>query len=610
MSNGTAASLRLDLQPSGTAVRLKASSAFHEELGKLAARFASARHEDAGIIELDLDDLLSNIRELAQWPPHGTVEWDQQLVRVVQDVHNDSATVARRLDGAPHDTESMTEAQLLSLLGPPWTAPLTTFQVRDISKLLSLEHGANFSVPGSGKTRAALALFQARRSQGDVARLLVVSPKSAYESWLFENRECLAEPLHAQVLAGRLDPLAELVLVNYERLDPNQAALSNWLAAEPSMVVLDEAHRMKRGTEGVYGSACLALGPRAKRRVILTGTPAPNGVRDLQSLFAFVWPGHGRRSVADAVDGGNLRHASSRLKPLFARTNKAELGLPPVTTRIRRLALPPLHHEIYSALTGEMTARAARSRGDLEALGRVTMYLLMAASSPALLAVGTTKYEPLLYRVPPIDVPESAPLLRLLEDLPSYEMSPKYQETVAIVHANASAGRKTLVWSTFVRSLMTLQKMLLPYEPAIVHGGSQDRDEQLQRFREDPACMVLLSNPATLGEGISLHQHCHDAVYVERDFAAGRFLQSVDRIHRLGLAPDVSTNVTVLMSEGTIDELVEQRLAAKLEFMEAVLDDPAVGQLADLEEEPTLSASMDIHDVAALLEHLHVAPAE
>jgi SNF2 family DNA or RNA helicase len=146
--------------------------------------------------------------------------------------------------------------------------------------------------------------------------------------------------------------------------------------------------------------------------------------------------------------------------------------------------------------------------------------------------------------------------------------------------------------------------MLGKYGPAVVYGGTVDRDEQLRRFREDPSCMVLISNPATLGEGISLHHVCHDAVYVDRDFMAGRFLQSLDRIHRLGLAPDTDTRVTVLAARDTVDEVVEVRLDQKLEFMGRILDDPTVQQLADLEEEPAVAAGLAPSDIEALLRHI------
>lgn len=88
---------------------------------------------------------------------------------------------------------------------------------------------------------------------------------------------------------------------------------------------------------------------------------------------------------------------------------------------------------------------------------------------------------------------------------------------------------------------------------------------------------------------------------------AGRFLQSLDRIHRLGLAPDTETRVTVLASGGTIDEVVTLRLAEKLEFMGAILDDPAVRQLGDLQEERPVAAGMDEADMRALLHHMGAA---
>ena len=117
--------------------------------------------------------------------------------------------------------------------------------------------------------------------------------------------------------------------------------------------------------------------------------------------------------------------------------------------------------------------------------------------------------------------------------------------------------------------------------------------------------MVLLSNPATLGEGISLHHVCHDAVYVDRDFAAGRYLQSLDRIHRLGLAADTVTNITVLVTANTIDEHVDRRLEDKLTFLGRILDDPAVVELGDLEEEAALSPGMSPSDISALFNHLN-----
>jgi SNF2 family DNA or RNA helicase len=575
-------------------------------LGQMIASFPSGRMTDKLSAAVPLDSFVASISALGTWPQPEGVVWEDDFRVLVEELLDQADTAQRILSGAP-DEDSIEPEAVPALLGDDWIGPLTPFQIRDVARLLSIGHGANFSVPGAGKTRVSLAVFSALRNSGTVARMLVVSPKSAYDAWREESRQCFAIPLDVQVLTKEVPTAADVILVNYERLDRALNELSHWLKAAPSMLVLDEAHRMKLGGAGVYGASCMALGPLSRVRMILSGTPAPNGSKDLQNLLSFVWPGHGRRVVTQAVDGGDLAHASQVLRPLYTRTTKVELGLPPVSTRIRRLPMPPLHREIYDALKGTFSPRAAANKTDFEALGKAALRLLMAATSPALLAAGSTRYEPLQFRVPPLEVPERDPLWTLLRQLPDYELSPKYQETLSIVSANAAAGRKTLVWTSFVRSITSLQALLAPFEPAAVHGGTPDRAAELRRFREDSNCTVLISNPATLGEGISLHQVCHDAVYVDRDFQAGRYLQSLDRIHRLGLAPDAETRVTVLAAERSVDDIVAMRLAKKLDFMGRILDDPEVQQLADPEEEVPIAAGMSVADVQALLEHLGTA---
>ena len=114
-----------------------------------------------------------------------------------------------------------------------------------------------------------------------------------------------------------------------------------------------------------------------------------------------------------------------------------------------------------------------------------------------------------------------------------------------------------------MRNLETLERLFAVYQPALVHGGMPSevgqpnaprvREKELERFRHDDACGVLLANPAAMSEGISLHHVCHDAIYLDRTFNAGQFLQSVDRIHRLGLDPASRPRSTSLSRRDTID---------------------------------------------------------
>src|SRR3546814_7400830 len=56
-----------------------------------------------------------------------------------------------------------------------------------------------------------------------------------------------------------------------------------------TMMVLDEAHYIK-SADGRQANSALRLAPHARGRVILTGTPAPNGYEDLANLFRFLYP--------------------------------------------------------------------------------------------------------------------------------------------------------------------------------------------------------------------------------------------------------------------------------------------------------------------------------
>jgi SNF2 family DNA or RNA helicase len=146
----------------------------------------------------------------------------------------------------------------------------------------------------------------------------------------------------------------------------------------------------------------------------------------------------------------------------------------------------------------------------------------------------------------------------------------------------------------------------------MIHGSTplEERKRELRRFREDPTCAVLITNPQTLGEGISLHQVCHDAIYIDRSYNAGLFLQSIDRIHRLGLSREQETRVYILSTEGTIDQRVALRLEAKIRRLAAAMDDPDLVQVSLPDDELVLDSAavlgIDIVDLNDLFDHLRV----
>jgi len=84
--------------------------------------------------------------------------------------------------------------------------------------------------------------------------------------------------------------------------------------------------------------------------------------------------------------------------------------------------------------------------------------------------------------------------------------------------------------------------------------------------------LLMQFNTQALGESVSLHYSCHMAIYFDRDFNCGRFIQSKDRIHRYGLGPNVLTEYFYLSYENTIDEDIASRLTIKEQRMNDLLE--------------------------------------
>lgn len=517
------------------------------------------------------------------------------------------------------------------LVGSRFARLLKPFQERDARKLLTLPNGANFSVPGAGKTVVALAVYEAERLANRVERLLVVAPMSAFDAWETEAVESFSTPPRLEIFQPDqpIEPGIEILLTNYQKLPGHFERLAAWAQTVKSHVILDEAHRIKKGRSGAWGDAALNLAWYATRRDILTGTPAPQHPSDLEALLDFSWPSQGRKLLplgafnrVPPPDIGDL--ISDAIGPLFVRTRKSELGLTPPTMRVIQLELHGIHKDIYAAVTNQYGGQLRLLRRDRYLLAQmrgVVMYLLEAATNPALLPVGSSTDDPMTFQHPPAELPEDSDLGALLADYARYETPAKFRKLGELVKANADQGRKTLIWSNFVRNLELLRADLARYHPALIHGGiptehmkstaSPTREAEIDRFRHDPSCMVLLANPAAMAEGISLHHTCHDAIYLERTFNAGQYLQSVDRIHRLGLPPDTETRITFLVTKGTIDQVVHARIHEKAGRLGEMLDDSDIVTMAlpdedDLEDvDQGLGQPIDsTEDVEALFRHL------
>jgi SNF2 family DNA or RNA helicase len=490
--------------------------------------------------------------------------------------------------------------------------PLKPFQVSNLRALLKVPNGANFSVPGAGKTSTALAVWNYLNNKNLLTRLLIICPRSAFEAWRDEPNIVIGRHVIVnQFTEESIPPDTEILYVNYEQLESPErlSRIIRWVSQEFTMLVIDEAHRIKSGPASVRWRACQEIGSKAKRIDLLTGTPMPQSPQDLKNLFSLSWPGIPKSFFSDQ------KLASLRRGGIFVRTTKNELNLPPMVITPVNIPMGKIQSEIYLALRRSFVGRFGLSdidRNYFGQKGKAVMTLIAAATNPGLLLGSSNEDAYLGLLWPPQELSGSERLMEILNKYVQHEIPPKYEWVIKFISKAASEGRKVLVWSTFIGNLVALKKLLSPYNPAMIYGGTsqEDRILELKRFRTSSDCSVLLSNPQTLGEGVSLHNECHDAIYLDRSYNAGLYLQSLDRIHRLGLPLSQETSVFILNTEGTVDLRIGKRLATKIDLLGSFLNDEGLVEVSlpstEESETPEAILGLDDFDVNDLFEHLRI----
>ena len=139
-----------------------------------------------------------------------------------------------------------------------------------------------------------------------------------------------------------------------------------------------------------------------------------------------------------------------------------------------------------------------------------------------------------------------------------------------------------VIWCSFIATIQKLANILKSYKPLTVYGmiprddeedDEDNRERRIETFMTSPIHNVLIANPASLAESVSLHRVCHHAIYVDRTFNGGHYLQSLERIHRIGMDPNVEPKYTIFMSKDTIDYDIDNRLETKKKRLQRFLDD-------------------------------------
>ncbi len=479
------------------------------------------------------------------------------------------------------------------------TRPLKPEQEKASFFMTIMKRAANFSVPGAGKTAMMYGTFAYLSSPriDEVNKLLVVSPLNAFAAWRTEFEAVFGPKRKLHYLNMRDKKYnnnvgaikhdwvqADVITINYESLQ-SKLNIINDLLDSKTMLVFDEVHRVK-GVGGQRAKAALSLSQTPHYRYVLTGTPIPNGFRDIYNFLHLMYPDEYSSFFAwDLTTLNNIdpEDVNKKLSPFFWRTNKKDLHVPKPDPDIIKEVEPSKNQQMLSQAIYET------ENGTLATFIR----LLQASTNPELLATNINYKELGLVDADSGVWDKQASTVEKENassgdaykkyDLAKVE-SPKFEMGIDLIDKLVSQGKKVLVWGMFVGTMQKITDTLndMGIKTTLVYGATpkQDREGMINNFRTGDA-QVLVSNPNTLGESISLHQTVHDAVYFEYNFNLTFMLQSRDRINRLGLPANQYTRYYYLMTKGDVAHMgfIDSTVYKKLKDKEKVMIDAIDGQL-------------------------------
>ena len=570
-----------------------------------------AKTDDSIVVEAD-DDInksIDRIKKLCEYIGAGIVYSEKVSEAVANyaleeekfDEFAEKARLIRDNQCDKEDFEQFVDSVSINLPN----RSLYELQLLSAYHLAFSQNACNFSVPGAGKTSVVYGAFAylSNLPQNDkkyVDRILIISPLSAFGPWELEYEECFGEKPSTRRLNGKvpieekkqylysLNP-AKITLLSYASVPSLKDELIYFLRNNKVMVVLDEAHKIKNTNGGVTATRVLEIATYCSSRVVLTGTPAPNGYEDLYNLYKFIWPTkkiipfevYQLKDMSKAENDSRVDTLMQSIEPFFIRVKKSDLGIPPATEH-EPIIVPmgETQRRIYDAIEKKYMSDIVSSKDNWFRQDLVKARLLrmmQAATNPNLLSIPLKNFA----SFEGFDSDAVAEDTSLISDVLKYanlEMPAKFVKARELVEKIIADGGKVVVWAIYIKNILDFEKYLLScgiqcktlYGATPIAASDEDEDEVETRekiiaefHKPDSQFKVIIANPFAVSESISLHKACHNAIYMERSFNAAHFIQSKDRIHRYGLKPGTVTNYYYLLSEESIDEVIHNRLIEK-----------------------------------------------
>ncbi|KZT75062.1 hypothetical protein DAEQUDRAFT_659936 [Daedalea quercina L-15889] len=452
---------------------------------------------------------------------------------------------------------------------------------------------------GLGKTVQVAAFIGHVASQQQAYPALVVVPNSTITNWVREF-ERWAPALRVVPFYGEVK--ARDIIKKYELYHPKDNVLSKTTGAKYhvlittyetvtnpkdftpvfkntprwEVLVIDEGQRLKND-ESIIFKKLKDL--NTMHRVIMTGTPLNNNIRELFNLMNFLDPGEWTDLVNlakqyEELTEDKVKELHARLKPYFLRRIKSEvLQLPPKNEVIVPVSMSPLQKEVYRSILsqnlGLLRNLVAGSTG-----ARVSAVVSKSNMNNILMQLRKCLQHPYLIseEIEPKGLSPEETHAKLID------ASSKLGLLKTLLPRLRERGHRVLLFSQFSIALDVIEDFLLgegiKYLRLDGNTKQADRQKGMDEFNK-PGSDVFIYILTTRAGGVGINLWTADTVIIfDPDFNPHQDLQAIARAHRYGQKK--TCLVFKLMVKGSAEDKIMQTGKKKL-----VLDHLIVQKMDD-----------------------------
>ena len=491
---------------------------------------------------------------------------------------------------------------------------LETHQLKSLHHLNSCSSAAVFSVPGSGKTSVVLAYYEKLKLEGKVDHIFIVGPVNSFVSWVKEFSLNINRRLNSMILGSNIKKEdrkifysqklnCEMIMAHFSTIANDIESLKNFFHYNKILLVIDEAHNIKK-LDGKWSNAVLSLGDDIDYKVVLTGTPLPNDLRDVYNYLDFLFGENFIFSKKDKARIENLLNQEKKIEainfvrekinPFYTRVTKKELNLStPNFNKPILVEMNPVEKKIYTAIETKISRYGRETFLDniefVQKICRARIIRLKQAAS-YIKNLETAIDEDFLNQDEKIL--EDNDIKGLISSYDKLEKPAKLLKLISMVKELKKENKKVLIWSTHLKTIdLILQN--LHSENIVVKKitGETNRDFEIKKnimdqFNDNNSDLdALVALPQACSESISLHKACQNAIYYDLNYNAAEFLQSLDRIHRVGGSEIHPVYYNFLHYEGTVDTKIFEKVFLKADRqMQIIEEDNLTFDLSEEEE--------------------------